>query len=55
MSIEFLAEGDADPAFTDAVLLHVGSFRSVEADTNLALQDFFVVMRALGIGAESIW
>jgi hypothetical protein len=55
VAIKFLAHGDTNPAFTDAVLLDVCSFHTVEAYAHLTLQDFFVVMRALGIDAEPVW
>ena len=55
VSIEFLAEGNTDPTFTDAVLFDVSFFRAVEADAHLTLHDFFVVIRTFGIDAEPVW
>ena len=55
MAIEFLADRDANPAFAEAVLVDVCSFGSVEADAHVTFQNFFVVVRALGICAKPIW
>ena len=54
-TIKLFADRDPDPSFTDAVFFDVGSFRSIEANTNFTLQNFFIVVGARWIDAEPVW
>src|SRR3954468_23772832 len=49
-----VAGGHAHPALADAILLDVGFLDSFEANTDIARQQFFVVVGALWIGRQTI-
>lgn len=49
-AIDLVAHGHLDPAFADAVLLHVVAFLVVEADTHVMFKNGGDVVRAALIG-----
>src|SRR5204862_5457787 len=46
--------GHADPAFADAVFLHVGLLDALEADANAAFQEVGVVIGAGGVRGQAV-
>src|SRR5690349_12877422 len=54
LAVDGLADGDADPALADAVLLDVGLLLAVELDADAARQQGLVVVRALGDGGGTV-
>src|SRR5687767_10991078 len=54
LAVDRLADGDADPAFADAILLDVGLFLAVELYADAARQQRLVIIRALGIGRKAV-
>jgi hypothetical protein len=53
-AVACLAGHDANPPFADAVLFDIGFFRPIEANTDVAFENFLVVIRALWIGTEPV-
>src|SRR5205823_2198812 len=54
LAIDGLADGDADPALAHAIFLDVGLLLAVELDADALLQQGLVIVRALGIGRETV-
>jgi len=55
MTVDAAPGGDTDPSLADAVLFHIRLFDTVETDPDVTFQDFFVVVRTLGVNTEAIW
>src|SRR5688572_15166761 len=49
-----VARGDAHPALADAIFLDIGLLGALEADADVALQQFLVVIGALRVGGEPV-
>src|SRR6186713_2676827 len=47
-----IAGGDADPALADAVFLDIGLLDALEANADVAREDFGIVIRAVRIDRE---
>src|SRR5260221_5115317 len=54
LSVDGLADRDADPALAHAIFLDVGLLLAVELDADALLQQGLVIVRALGIGRKAI-
>src|SRR6478609_4322937 len=49
-----IPRGDADPALADAIFLDIGFLGALEADTDVAREQFLVVVRAARIGRQAV-
>src|SRR6201996_4057374 len=49
-----IAGGNADPAFADAIFLDIGLLDALEANADIAREDFLVVKRAARIGRQPV-
>lgn len=54
MTVHSPSHGNTNPAFADTVLLDVRLLDSVKTDTDVALEDFLIVVRAFRIDAETV-
>src|SRR5882672_551643 len=54
LAVDGLADGDADPAFAEAIFLDVGLLLAVELDADALGKQRLVVVRALGVGGKPV-
>ena len=55
LAVHFFAYGHLDPAFADAVFLHINALFVVEADADVMLKNGGDMERAAGIAGQMVW